>query len=58
MTVELKVRFQIDDDELTALHHRAFSSGRPETDAVVRPWAERLERHSLTWVGALGLEAG
>ena len=52
MTVELKVRFPIDDDELTALHHRAFSPDQPETDAALRPWAARLERHSLTWVGA------
>ena len=55
MTVELKVRFPIDDGELTALHHRAFSPDRPDQstpDAAIRPWAERLERHSLTWVGA------
>ena len=52
MTVELKVRFPIDDDELTALHHRSFGPDRPETDADIRPWADRLERHSLTWVGA------
>ena len=52
MTVELKVRFPVDDAELSALHRRAFSPGNRETDAVARPWADRLERHSLTWVGA------
>src|ERR1700678_3424389 len=58
MTVELKVRFPIDDAELTALHHRAFSPDRPDQpapDAATRPWAERLERHSLTWVGAFSV---
>jgi GNAT superfamily N-acetyltransferase len=52
MSVDLQVRFPIDDAELSALHHRAFSPGQPETDAAIRPWADRLERHSLTWVGA------
>ncbi len=52
MSVELKPRFPVDDAELSALHHRAFGSDRPETDAAIRPWAQRLERHSLTWVGA------
>jgi hypothetical protein len=57
MTVELKARFPIDDDELTALHHRAFGQDRPETGAAIRPWADRLERHSLTWVGACFYES-
>ena len=52
MSVELQVRFPVDDAELSALHHRAFGPDQPETDAAIRPWAERLERHSLTWVGA------
>ena len=52
MTVELKVKFPVDDAELSALHHRAFNPDRPEPDAAIRPWADRLERHSLTWVGA------
>ena len=52
MTVELKIRFPIDDAELSALHHRAFSPDQPEPGAATRPWADRLERHSLTWVGA------
>jgi ribosomal protein S18 acetylase RimI-like enzyme len=52
MTVELKVRFPVDDGTLSELHHRAFSPGSAGTDVVPRPWASRLERHSLTWIGA------
>jgi hypothetical protein len=52
MTVELAVRFPVGDRALSALHHRAFSPAPPDPDADVRPWADRLERHSLTWVGA------
>src|ERR1700727_1176346 len=42
MSVELQVRFPIQDAELSALHHRAFSPDQPETDAALRPWAGRL----------------
>jgi ribosomal protein S18 acetylase RimI-like enzyme len=52
VTVELKVRFPVDDAELSRLHHQAFNPGRPSADAAVRPWGSRLERHSVTWVGA------
>ena len=52
MSAELKVRFTVDDTELSRLHHRAFNPGSPEADATATPWAARLERHSLTWVGA------
>ncbi|MGZ0150015.1 GNAT family N-acetyltransferase [Kribbella sp. WER1] len=41
------VRFEVDDRELSALHAAAFE-GEPD----VQPWAERLERWALTWVGA------
>ncbi len=44
----LVIRFPVDDRILSALHARAFRTG----DAAVRPWAARLERHALTWVGA------
>ncbi len=46
--IGLRVRFQVDDDVLSELHRRAFGgpAGAPG------PWAERLQRHSLTWVGA------
>ena len=44
----LVVRFPVDDRVLTDLHARAFggSPGEPQ------PWAERLARHSVSWVGA------
>ncbi len=52
MTVELQVRFPVDDAVLSALHHKAFSPDLPDADIVMQRWASRLERHSLTWVGA------
>jgi GNAT superfamily N-acetyltransferase len=48
MKFDLVTRFEVDDRELSALHARAFG-GDP---ARVQPWAMRLERHALTWVGA------
>jgi GNAT superfamily N-acetyltransferase len=47
VTLELRTRCPLDDAELSGLHARAFR-GTPR----VQPWAERLARHSLTWVGA------
>lgn len=46
--VRTVVRFVVNDAELSALHARAFGNppGEPE------PWAARLERHSVSWVGA------
>jgi ribosomal protein S18 acetylase RimI-like enzyme len=52
VTVTLKARFPVDDAELSLLHHGAFSPGSPAAAAPAIPWAKRLERHSLTWVGA------
>jgi aminoglycoside phosphotransferase (APT) family kinase protein len=52
MAVDLKVKFPVDDAVLSALHHTAFSPDWPDMDVATRPWASRLERHSLTWVGA------
>ena len=46
--VQLRVRFPVDDVELSELHRLAFAA--PAAD--VQPWAVRLARHSLTWVGA------
>lgn len=46
--IDLRTRFPVDDDALSALHGRAFGS----SDVAVHHWRERLERHSLTWVGA------
>ncbi|MEV4351214.1 GNAT family N-acetyltransferase [Actinoplanes sp. NPDC049596] len=48
MTTELISRFPVDDRELSALHALAFGSD----PAPVQPWAERLARHALTWIGA------
>ena len=45
--LDVRVKFAVDDDVLSDLHARAFGSPRTGT----RPWAERLERHSLSWVG-------
>ena len=41
-------RFDVDDVLLSELHARAFGGDA----AVTTPWAERLERHALTWIGA------
>jgi GNAT superfamily N-acetyltransferase len=48
VTIRLVPRFPVDDLQLSALHARAFG-GDP---AVIKPWAQRLERHALTWIGA------
>jgi GNAT superfamily N-acetyltransferase len=48
VTVDLVVRFPVDDAVLSALHARGFGGDPASAD----PWAERLERHALTWVGA------
>ncbi|GAA1715233.1 GNAT family N-acetyltransferase [Kribbella yunnanensis] len=45
--IDLVVKFPVDDHVLSELHAAAFE-GEPE----VQPWAERLERWALTWVGA------
>lgn len=45
---QLQIRFPVDDQVLSALHARAFGS----PGAGTQSWASRLERHSLTWVGA------
>lgn len=41
------LRFDVDDRELSELHGAAF-----ESEPEVQPWAERLNRWALTWVGA------
>jgi GNAT superfamily N-acetyltransferase len=48
MPVEVVTRFAVDDAELSALHTLAFGLDGER----VTPWAQRLERHALTWVGA------
>ncbi len=48
MPYRLVVRGDVADDDLSALHARAF--GAPSAPAR---WRRRLERHSLTWILAL-----
>lgn len=45
----IRVRFPVDDAALTRLHARAFTGAAP---VATTPWAARLERHSVSWVGA------
>ena len=52
MPIDLLSRFPVDDAQLSALHAKAFA-GDP---ARTVPWAERLQRYALTWIGAF--EAG
>jgi len=46
--LQLRVRFPVDDRVLSSLHARAFGGVAEQ----VVPWARRLERHAVTWVGA------
>ena len=43
-STELRVRFSVQDEELSNLHARAFGNRMGE----VTPWWSRLSRHSLT----------
>ena len=52
MPIAFVSRFPVDDVLLSGLHARAFETGGD----TVTPWAARLERHALTWVG--GFDAG
>lgn len=45
--LRLRSRFAVDDEVLSALHGSAFGSAGP-----VLPWADRLSRLSVSWVGA------
>ncbi|GAA1565490.1 GNAT family N-acetyltransferase [Kribbella sancticallisti] len=45
--IDYRIRFAVDDTELSTLHALAF-----ESPVEVQPWAARLDRHALTWVGA------
>jgi GNAT superfamily N-acetyltransferase len=51
MEFELRVGFAVDDVGLSRLHDAAFGEPGP-----VLPWAARLERHSVAWVGAFARE--
>ncbi len=50
--IELRVRFPVDDAVVDALHRQAFGDEPAPPGAPVTPWADRLARHALTWVGA------
>lgn len=52
MDPNLLTRFPVDDDQLSALHARAFG----EHPDAVRPWARQLQQHALTWIGAFAGE--
>ena len=47
-SLQFRVRFAVDDRALSHLHAKAFGVHADE----VLPWAQRLERHAVTWVGA------
>ena len=47
MTVELRVRFPVNDGLLSARHHRALSPDRPDEDIAIRPWVSRLELRTV-----------
>lgn len=47
MGISYPVRFDVDDGELSRQHALAF--GHAPSDV---PWRRRLERYSVTWVGA------
>ncbi|MGY1608482.1 GNAT family N-acetyltransferase [Geodermatophilus sp. SYSU D00700] len=47
-SVDLRVRYPVDDHVLSRLHALAFGVTATPTGS----WAQRLARHSLTWVGA------
>jgi ribosomal protein S18 acetylase RimI-like enzyme len=45
--VEIRVRFPVNDHELSRLHAEAFGH-----EYSLVPWSERLQRHSRSWAGA------
>ncbi len=45
--VAIRVRFAVNDEELSRLHAEAFGH-----EYSLVPWSERLEGHSRSWVGA------
>lgn len=47
LTVDLRIRFAVDDAALSRLHADAFGGDRTPTS-----WKARLEQHSRSWVGA------
>jgi ribosomal protein S18 acetylase RimI-like enzyme len=50
--IVFEVDFAVDDRTLSQLQQRAFGS----SDTSTQLWRQRLQRHSLTWVGAFNSE--
>ena len=50
-TIDYRERFEVDNAALSALHARAFG-----TETAIIDWSDRLERYSLTWIGAFDAE--
>jgi hypothetical protein len=48
VTPELHIGCAIDDQALSDLHARAFGN----QPGLAKPWAQRLEWHSVSWVCA------
>jgi len=46
--MDVRVRFAVDDQALSDLHNRAFGYAATSVES----WTRRLQRHSLTWIGA------
>ncbi|PDP89361.1 GNAT family N-acetyltransferase [Glycomyces fuscus] len=46
MPYDLRIRFPVDDGEVSRLHADAFGGGY-----TLVPWAARLRRHSRSWAG-------
>jgi len=51
--MDVRVRFAVNDRVLSYLHSRAFGYAM----TAPQPWEQRLQRHSLTWVGAFDRES-
>ncbi|WP_026533791.1 GNAT family N-acetyltransferase [Arthrobacter sp. H14] len=49
--MDIRIRFDVDDEAVSQLHAAAFASSYR-----LIPWQERLSRHSVTWVGAFSAE--
>lgn len=47
-SMDVMVRFAVDDQDLSDLHSRAFGYAATRVES----WTQRLQRHSLTWIGA------
>lgn len=47
-----RTRFAVDNESLSRLHSRAFAYPDEPSSVQVEPWSDRLEQHSLCWIGA------